>query len=67
MTENRLTEVEIRYSYLEQLVKKLSEVVHDQQLGITALQTRVERLEGIVAEAMQQPGEGLPHERPPHY
>jgi uncharacterized coiled-coil protein SlyX len=67
VTENRLTEVEIRYTYLEQLVKNLNQVIHEQQQGMAALSARVERLEGIISEAMQQPGDSLPHDKPPHY
>jgi uncharacterized coiled-coil protein SlyX len=63
----RLTEVEIRYTYLEQQVASMSQVVHSQQLTISALSTRLERLEQIIADAMQQPSDRLPHEKPPHY
>jgi uncharacterized coiled-coil protein SlyX len=67
VSEPRLTEVEIRYTYLEQLVKDLSQVVREQAQSISVLSTRLERLEQIIGEAMQQPGDRLPHERPPHY
>jgi uncharacterized coiled-coil protein SlyX len=65
--ETRLTEVEIRYTYLEQLVKDMSQVMHQQQQTIDLLSTRIERLEQVIADAMNQSGESLPHEKPPHY
>lgn len=67
MDDQRLTEVEIRYTYLEQLVSSMSQVMHEQQLTISALSTRLERLEQLITEAMQQPNDRLPHEKPPHY
>lgn len=67
MDEKRLTEVEIRYTYLEQLVKDMSLVIHEQQQTIVALSARLERVEQLIAEAMDQPGNALPHEKPPHY
>ena len=67
MDDTRLTEVEIRYTYLEQQVRDLSQVTHEQQQTISALSTRIERLERIISEALQQPGDRLPHEKPPHY
>jgi uncharacterized coiled-coil protein SlyX len=65
--DTRLTEVEIRYTYLEQLVTDLSQVIHSQQQTISALTSRLERVEHLIAEAMQQPSDRLPHEKPPHY
>lgn len=65
--EKRLTEVEIRYSYLEQLVRDLSQVMHEQQQALTQLTSRLERVERLIEEAMAEPGPQLPHEKPPHY
>jgi uncharacterized coiled-coil protein SlyX len=65
--ESRLTEVEVRYSYLERLVEELSSVLHEQQRTIDLLSTRLERVESLLADAMEQPGAALPHEKPPHY
>jgi uncharacterized coiled-coil protein SlyX len=65
--DTRLTEVEIRYTYLEQLVTDLSQVLHAQQQTIATLTSRLERIEQLIAEALQQPSDRLPHEKPPHY
>ncbi|HEY5960264.1 MAG TPA: SlyX family protein [Polyangiaceae bacterium] len=67
MDESRLTEVEVRYSYLERLVEELSLVLHEQQRAMDLISTRLERVEGLIADAMEQPGGALPHEKPPHY
>lgn len=63
----RLTEVEVRYTYLERLVEDLSKVLHDQQRLIDSLSTRVDRIESLIADAMNQSSERPPHEKPPHY
>jgi uncharacterized coiled-coil protein SlyX len=65
--DSRLTEVEVRYSYLERLVEELSCVLHEQQRTISSMSTRLERIETLIAEAMDQSPERLPHEKPPHY
>lgn len=65
--DTRLTEVEVRYTYLERVVEDLSRVLHDQQRVIDTLTTRLERLEAVIADAMDQPADRLPHEKPPHY
>jgi uncharacterized coiled-coil protein SlyX len=67
VNDNRLTEVETRYTFLERLVEDLSRVVHEQQRNIDVMSTRLQRLEALVAEGMDQPGERSPQEKPPHY
>jgi uncharacterized coiled-coil protein SlyX len=65
--QNRLTEVETRYSYLERVVDELSHVVHEQQRAIDGLSRRLKRLESLATESTEQTPEPLPHEKPPHY
>jgi len=65
--DTRLTEVEIRYTYLEKFAQELNQVVREQQQTITTLTARLERVERLIRDAMQQSGEPLPHEKPPHY
>ncbi len=67
MNDNRLTEVETRYTFLERLVEDLSRVVHEQQRTIDIMSNRLQRLEALVAEGMDPPGERSPQEKPPHY
>jgi uncharacterized coiled-coil protein SlyX len=65
--DQRLTEIETRYTYLERLVEDLSRVLHDQQRSIEGLSTRLKRLESVVTDALEQSPDRLPHEKPPHY
>jgi len=65
--DQRLTEVETRYSYLERLVEDLSRVIHEQQRFIEALSTRLKRMESLVSEAIEQTDERPAQEKPPHY
>ncbi len=67
MDDNRLTEVEVRYSYLERLVEELSRAFYEQQRLIDKMSSRLERMESLMAEALDNPNERLPHEKPPHY
>jgi uncharacterized coiled-coil protein SlyX len=67
VNENRLTEVETRYTFLERLVEDLSRVVHEQQRTIDGLSSRLQRLEALLAEAIDQPHERPAQEKPPHY
>jgi uncharacterized coiled-coil protein SlyX len=65
--DKRLTEVEMRYTYLEQLVQDLSRVLHEQQRYIDGMSRRLKRMETLVADAMDQPQERPLEEKPPHY
>lgn len=67
MDDKRLTEVEMRYTYLERLVQDLSQVLHEQQRYVDGMSSRLKRLEILVADAVDQPHEQPPHEKPPHY
>ena len=67
MDDQRLTEVEMRYTYLERLVEDLSRVLHEQQRTIDGLSSRLARLETSIADAMEQHDGRPPHEKPPHY
>jgi uncharacterized coiled-coil protein SlyX len=65
--QNRLTEVETRYTYLERLVQELSTVVHEQQRTIEGLTVRLKRMEAAINEAIDPSTDPMPHEKPPHY
>jgi SlyX protein len=67
VNDNRLTEVEVRYSYLEQLVQELSRVLHEQQRQIDTMSTRLERVESLIAEGITQQPDRHPDDKPPHY
>ena len=65
--EDRMNELEMRYTEQEDTVQKLSEVIRAQQLvidGLVASQKRsTERIEGLIADY----GSDVPNEKPPHY
>jgi uncharacterized coiled-coil protein SlyX len=65
--DQRLTEVETRYTYLERLVEELSRVLHDQQRTIEGLSGRLKRMESLVSEAIEQTDDRPAQEKPPHY
>ena len=67
MDDQRLTEIETRYTYLERLVEELSRVLHEQQRTIEGLASRLKRMESLVSEAIEQTDDRPAHEKPPHY
>jgi SlyX protein len=66
--EARLTELEIKASYSEDLLDRLNEVVVRQQAQIEALQRALSALREQALAAPQPPGfRSLRDELPPHY
>lgn len=65
--ESRITELECRYSYLEQKVQDLSQVLYQQQRTLDRLLARLEQTEHQMAELTDAAGATPGHERPPHY
>ncbi|NUP13682.1 MAG: SlyX family protein [Polyangiaceae bacterium] len=61
--DERLTEIEIRYTHQERLLHELSAVVHEQRSLIDKLDARVRDLERRLAD-LEEPS---PNEPPPHY
>jgi uncharacterized coiled-coil protein SlyX len=65
--DQRLTELEIRYTHQASLLEELSCVLYEQQRVIQKLEARVTELE---RRAREEPEGGLgpvPNEPPPHY
>ena len=60
--DNRLIDLEIRYTHQEAVVQDLSEIIRKQQVSIDQLKLDVKRMTAIL-EGM----EASNHERPPHY
>ena len=58
--EERITQLEIRHTYSEELVQTLSELVRDQQQAIDGLKQQMTKM------LQQQDAEHL-DEPPPHY
>ncbi|MBK6513199.1 MAG: SlyX family protein [Polyangiaceae bacterium] len=61
--DERLTDLEIRYTHQERLVEDLSRVVHEQRALIDRLDGRVKELERRLF-TLEDP---TPNEVPPHY
>jgi SlyX protein len=69
-TEQRLTELEIKASYAEDLLDRLNDVIVRQQAQIELLQREVARLaqQPAAADAADTPAwRSLRDELPPHY
>jgi SlyX protein len=66
-TDARLTELEIKASYSEDLLDRLNEVVVRQQAQIDALQLALAGLQAQALEAPQLAFRSLRDELPPHY
>lgn len=63
----RLTGLEERLTYQQHLIDQLNEVVLTQGRQLEQLRREVERYTTAVQRMAQQPGDDLPHEKPPHY
>ncbi len=66
-TEHRLTELEIKAGFMEDLVDSLNQVVVRQQQQIDALLREVRQLRDQQPEAGSAPFRSLRDELPPHY
>jgi len=61
MSEDRLTELEIRFSHQDQFLRELNQVVVEQQI-------KIERLEKEILDLKRNVISGdIPNEKPPHY
>lgn len=67
MTEHRLTELEIKASYTEDLLDRLNEVVVRQQQQIDRLEREVAALRMQLDEAPAPAFRSLRDEVPPHF
>ncbi len=65
--DQRLTELEIRYSYHDRQLEELNRVVFEHQRTIDRLLARLEQAERRLAEIYQAVGPSPAPERPPHY
>lgn len=67
-TDDRLTDIEVKLSYSEDLLEQLNLLVYRQQEQIEALQAQVQRLHLMQAASPGEPGTRDPRdELPPHY
>ncbi|MEB2310695.1 MAG: SlyX family protein [Sorangiineae bacterium] len=61
--EERVVDLEIRYTHYERLTEELSGVLYEQQRALAALAVRVKSLEERVRALADEPGDAPP----PHY
>ncbi len=67
LVEDRLTDLEIKASFMEDLVDRLNEVIVQQQQAIDRLQRELKMLQEQVAQAEPGSTRSLRDELPPHY
>ncbi len=66
-TDERLTNLEIKASFSEDLLDKLDQVLVRQQDQIDRLTCEVQRMRQSQIDASQSPARSLRDELPPHY
>ena len=66
-TDQRLTDLEIKATYTEDLVEQLDLIITRQQLQIDLLLREVAELRQPAADNFQAPGRCLGDELPPHF
>ncbi len=65
--DQRLTELEIRYTHQAELLTELSSVLYEQQRVMAKLEARVKELERRLADEGPGGDGPIPNEPPPHY
>ena len=63
-TEDRLTELEIKVTYQDEIIAALNEVTIELRKQVEALTARFDAAE---EESAKDSAPAMPHERPPHY
>ena len=66
-TEERLADLEMRYTEQEDTLQKLSEVVRAQELALEELRSAQRRTHVQLDEIARDFGSDVPNEKPPHY
>jgi SlyX protein len=65
--DDRVIRLEERLSYQQRQLEELNQVIVQQQSEILQLRCDVSVLNNTVRGLLEDRGENLPHERPPHY
>ena len=66
-TDQRLTDLEIKATYTEDLVEQLDRIIARQQQQIDLLMREVAELRQPAADSTQTTGRGLRDDLPPHF
>lgn len=68
MSEDRIINLEIKYSHIEDFIHQLNEVVTEQQMTIVRMEKEILDLKrNVNASAGVQPTRTLQDDKPPHY
>lgn len=67
MSDEKIIDLEIRYTHQARLLEELSEVLNEQRVTIQQLERRVVELEKKLREAAVDPTGGGDEGPPPHY
>ena len=65
--ETRLTDLEIKQSYSDDLLEQLNMLVYQQQMQIDALKSHILHLQQVQGAASSQGSNSAREELPPHY
>jgi SlyX protein len=67
MSEERLTDLEIKWAFQDKALKELSSALYQQQRRIDALEKALKDVKDRVKAFSGPPGEDVLDEKPPHY
>ena len=66
-TEDRLTAIEMKLAYMEDLVSQIQNVAVDQAKTIDKLQKEIKMMSDRIREMSNQMEGDIPNRKPPHY
>lgn len=65
--EDRIIDLEIKFTFQEELLAELNNIVTAQQFKIDKLEKELKMLHSAIGDSQGSPGGGLKDEKPPHY
>lgn len=67
MDDKRITDLEIKVSYLEDFLNQIQEVAVEQSKDIDKLKAENKLLASKIKDLIELTGEDIPNRKPPHY
>ena len=67
MLEDRITELEIKFSHQDQLVDELNKIISNQQISIEKLLNEIQNIKISIEGNASQANRTLEDDVPPHY
>ena len=67
MLEDRITELEIKFSHQDQLVDELNKIISNQQISIDKLINEIQNIKISLEGSASQSNRTLEDDVPPHY